>query len=168
MTGVQTCALPIFDADLRGGERPDLEGAIDDLMTPPCASIGVARRDRELARQIFMAHRRMIAPLKRGRGRISLVHRQYFLDALLFLAFSVEARDGDGGALEHWQELARMQQRAPESGDKPSGGGGSSSGAAGGGEGQGRKRSGKRLRKRSKTRGARPESSESRAPASGE
>lgn len=158
----------LLDADLRGGERPDLEGAIDDLMTPPCASIGVARRDRELARQIFMAHRRMIAPLKRGRGRISLVHRQYFLDALLFLAFSVEARDGDGGALEHWQELARMQQRAPESGDKPSGGGGSTSGAAGGGEGQGRKRSGKRRRKRSKTRGARPESSESRAPASGE
>lgn len=164
---------PLLDADLREGGRPDLEGAIDDLMTPPCASLGVARRDRELARQIFMAHRRMIAPLKRGRGRISLVHRQYFLDALLFLAFSVEARDGDGGALEHWQELARMQQRAPEARDKP--GGGSSSSGGGGGEGQGRKRSGKRRRKRSKsgtseggTRTGRSGSSESRAPASSE
>jgi poly(A) polymerase len=159
---------PLLDAELREGGRPDLEGAIDDLMTPPCASLGVARRDRELARQIFMAHRRMIAPLKRGRGRISLVHRQYFLDALLFLAFSVEARDGDGGALEHWQELARMQQRAPEArGDKPGGGGGSS----GGGEGPGRKRGGKRRRRRGKRPGegsGRAEPSESRAPASSE
>jgi poly(A) polymerase len=163
---------PLLDADLREGGRPDLEGAIDDLMTPPCASLGVARRDRELARQIFMAHRRMIAPLKRGRGRISLVHRQYFLDALLFLAFSVEARDGDGGALEHWQELARMQQRAPEARDKPGGGSSSSSNGGGGGEGQGRKRSGKRRRKRSKTAGGGPRTgraeSESRAPASSE
>ncbi len=140
---------PLLDDELREG-RPDLEGAIDDVMTPPCAALGVARRDRELARQIFVAHRRMIAPLKRGRGRISLVHRQYFLDALLFLAFSVEARDIDGGALAHWQQLARMQQTTPESGDKSGGGSG---GSSGGGEGQGRKRSGKRRRKRSKVGG---------------
>ncbi|MFV8749251.1 polynucleotide adenylyltransferase PcnB [Nannocystaceae bacterium ST9] len=159
---------PLLDAELREGGRPDLEGSIDDLMTPPCAALGVARRDRELARQIFMAHRRMIAPLKRGRGRISLVHRQYFLDALLFLAFSVEARDIDGSALEHWQALVRLQQGAPESGEKPPSGGGGS-GAGGGGEGQGRKRSGKRRRKRSKTRSGRgPETSESRAPARSE
>lgn len=157
---------PLLDEELREGV-PDLEGAIDELMTPPCAALGVARRDRELARQIFTAHRRMIAPLKRGRGRISMVHREYFLDALLFLAFSVEARDGDGGALEHWQQLARMQKAAPESGDKPgSGGGGGTS--AGGGEAA-RKRGGKRRRRRG--RAGRPDESrgdrgptESRAP----
>lgn len=140
---------PLLDEDLREGV-PDLEGAIDDLMTPPCAVLGVARRDRELARQIFTAHRRMIAPLKRGRGRVSMVHREYFLDALLFLAFSVEARDGDGSALEHWQELARMQKSAPESGDKPGGGG-----AGPAGEG-GRKRS---KRRRRRGRAGRPDDS---------
>src|SRR5690606_31305542 len=88
--------------------RADLDIRIDELMTPPCASLGVARRDRELARQIFMAHRRMILPSRRRGRKSSLVQRQYFHDALLFLGFSVEARDRDGSALEHWRQLAKF------------------------------------------------------------
>jgi poly(A) polymerase len=100
---------PLLDKDLLEANRADLDIRIDELMTPPCASLGVARRDRELARQIFMAHRRMIHPSRRRGRKTSLVQRQYFHDALLFLGFSVEARERDGSALEHWQELAQLQ-----------------------------------------------------------
>lgn len=114
---------PLLDHELLEFNRADLDIRIDELMTPPCASLGVARRDRELARQIFMAHRRMIHPSrKRGRNKTSLVQRQYFHDALLFLGFSVEARDRDGSALEHWRALANL--RLPEGkGGGPGGGG---------------------------------------------
>jgi poly(A) polymerase len=100
---------PLLDRDLLESPRADLDIQIDELMTPPCASLGVARRDRELARQIFMAHRRMIHPSRKRGRKTSLVQRQYFHDALLFLGFSVEARDGDGSALEHWRALANFQ-----------------------------------------------------------
>ncbi|MFO7563393.1 MAG: polynucleotide adenylyltransferase PcnB [Enhygromyxa sp.] len=114
---------PLLDRELLEFNRADLDIRIDDLMTPPCASLGVARRDRELARQIFMAHRRMIHPSrKRGRNKTSLVQRQYFHDALLFLGFSVEARDRDGSALEHWRALANL--RLPEGSGGGQGGGG--------------------------------------------
>jgi poly(A) polymerase len=117
---------PLLEKDLLETNRADLDLRIDDLMTPPCAALGVARRDRELARQIFMAHRRMIHPSgKRGR-KTSLVQRQYFHDALLFLGFTVEARDQDGSALEHWRQLAALQAREPD--DEPGGGGGSDPG----------------------------------------
>ena len=76
---------PLLDRMLLESNRSDLDVRIDDLMTPPCASLGVARRDRELARQIFMAHRRMIQPGGRRGRKTSLVQRQYFHDALLFL-----------------------------------------------------------------------------------
>lgn len=102
---------PLLEKDLLEANRADLDLRIDDLMTPPCASLGVARRDRELARQIFMAHRRMIHPSRRRGRKTSLVQRQYFHDALLFLGFSVEARDQDGSALEHWRALAKFQGR---------------------------------------------------------
>lgn len=100
---------PLLDRELLESNRADLDIQIDELMTPPCASLGVARRDRELARQIFMAHRRMIHPSRRRGRKTSLVQRQYFHDALLFLGFSVEARDRDGSALEHWRALANYQ-----------------------------------------------------------
>lgn len=99
---------PLLEKDLLEAKRADLDIRIDELMTPPCASLGVARRDRELARQIFMAHRRMILPSRRRGRKSSLVQRQYFHDALLFLGFSVEARDRDGSALEHWRQLAKF------------------------------------------------------------
>lgn len=102
---------PLLDGSLLGASRADLDIYIDDVMTPPCAALGVARRDRELARQIFMAHRRMIQPSRKRGRKSSLVHRQYFHDALLFLGFSVEARDHGGSALEHWRQLATLQER---------------------------------------------------------
>jgi poly(A) polymerase len=97
---------PLLDKQLLDVSRAELDVYIDDLMTPPCAALGVARRDRELARQIFMAHRRMMQPSPKRGGKSSLVQRQYFHDALLFLGFTVEARDKDGAVLEHWQQLA--------------------------------------------------------------
>ena len=100
---------PLLDKQLLDVSRSELDIYIDDLMTPPCAALGVARRDRELARQIFMAHRRMMQPSPKRGGKSSLVQRQYFHDALLFLGFSVEARDNDGSVLEHWQQLATGQ-----------------------------------------------------------
>lgn len=107
---------PLIDAELIAATRADLDIYIDDVMTPPCAALGVARRDRELARQIFMAHRRMVRPSRRRGRKSSLVHRQYFHDALLFLGFSVEARDSGGTALEHWRALAARPPVRVESG----------------------------------------------------
>jgi poly(A) polymerase len=146
---------PLLDEQLLDMRSAELDIYIDDLMTPPCAALGVARRDRELARQIFMAHRRMIQPSpKRGR-KSSLVQRQYFHDALLFLGFSVEARQGDGSALEHWQDLANLQLDAPPASDERAGNGG---------PGPGRKRKRSRRGKRKPRRdsgGPRPSASES-------
>ena len=53
----------------------------------------------------------MIQPSRRRGRKPSLVHRQYFHDALLFLGFSVEARDSGGTALEHWRQLAALPAR---------------------------------------------------------
>ena len=110
---------PLVGDDLVEAKRGQLDSKIDALMTPPCVELGVARRDRELARQIMMAYRRMLAP-SRGKG---LAHRQYFHDALLFLGLSVHARDEDGGALEHWQKLAATRRPDQERGSKGGGGG---------------------------------------------
>lgn len=109
---------PLLDARLLDASRAELDGAIEDVMTPPCVALGVARRDRELARQIYMAQRRMVQPQRGNRRRkSSLVQRQYFHDALLFLGFSVEARDLDGtNALEHWRNLALLQARPAKTG----------------------------------------------------
>jgi poly(A) polymerase len=115
---------PLLEQHLLEASRADLDIYIDDLMTPPCAALGVARRDRELARQIFMAHRRMIQPSRKRGRKTSLVQRQYFHDALLFLGFSVEARDQGGSALEHWRALAALQVRDPDDDDRGGGGGG--------------------------------------------
>lgn len=141
---------PLLEKDLLEADRTDLDVRIDELMTPPCASLGVARRDRELARQIFMAHRRMVLPSRRRGRKSSLVQRQYFHDALLFLGFSVEARDRDGSALEHWRALAKFQV-SDDGGGSGGGGGGESSGEGGDGEGEGGKRK-RRRRGKGKSR----------------
>ena len=105
---------PLLDERLRDANSGQLDTAIDDTMTPPCVALGVARRDRELARQIYIAQRRMTQPQGGRRRRSSLVQRQYFHDALLFLGFSVEARDHKGSnALEHWRKLAAIQASTP-------------------------------------------------------
>jgi poly(A) polymerase len=154
---------PLLDKQLLDVSRSELDVYIDDLMTPPCASLGVARRDRELARQIFMAHRRMIQPSPKRGGKSSLVQRQYFHDALLFLGFSVEARDNDGGVLEHWQQLANGMLAtgtpAPGRGAGPSGSGrgsGSDDGDGGGGQAKRRRSRGRRGKRKPRREGDGP------------
>ena len=107
-----TLFAPFLDRSLTEDSRADLDSALEDLMTKPGTELGVARRDREQARQVFMAQRRMLQPSRRP-GRSSLVQRQYFHDALIFLGFSVAARGIEHGSeLQHWRELANRQQRA--------------------------------------------------------
>ncbi len=89
-----------------GGSRQSLDRSIDELMTPVGTAFGVARRDRELARQILMAHRRMTDVRPRRRRRSSLAQRQYFHDALIFLGISVKALGGDGSELTRWKAMA--------------------------------------------------------------
>ncbi|WP_181232956.1 polynucleotide adenylyltransferase PcnB [Enhygromyxa salina] len=132
---------PLLDQLLLEANRAELDVRVDDLMTPPCAALGVARRDRELARQIFMAHRRMIQPSRKRGRKASLVQRQYFHDALLFLGFSVEARDLDGSALDQWRQLAVVQNSKSDTPDDGDSGGGDHGGAGG-----------QRKRKRSRSR----------------
>lgn len=103
---------PLLAEELQNAPRGGLDHKLEEMMVTPCASLGVARRDRELARQIMMAHRRMVAPGRRG-GKVSMAQRQYFHDALVFLGLSVEARDDDGGALAHWQRLADTAKDEP-------------------------------------------------------
>ncbi|MBK9758306.1 MAG: polynucleotide adenylyltransferase PcnB [Nannocystis sp.] len=97
---------PLIDDQWMTASRQGLDQMIDDLMLPFCSALGIARRDRELARQILMAHRRMVEAVTRRKRRPSLVQRQYFHDALVFLGLSVKARGGDGNELTHWQRLA--------------------------------------------------------------
>lgn len=104
---------PLLADEIQNAPRGGLDHKLEELMVNPCAALGVARRDRELARQIMMAHRRMVAPGRRG-AKVSMAQRQYFHDALVFLGLSVEARDDDGGALAHWQRLASSVKDEPE------------------------------------------------------
>jgi poly(A) polymerase len=151
---------PLLDRELLESPRSDLDVRIDDLMTPPCASLGVARRDRELARQIFMAHRRMIHPSGRRGRKTSLVQRQYFHDALLFLGFSVEVRDRDGSALDHWRALANFTPPGGVGEPDDEGGGGS---GGDGDDGAKRKRS-RRRRGKGKSRRKSSGETKGRAP----
>jgi poly(A) polymerase len=98
-----------------GLSRDAFGRAIDDVMTPVATAMGIARRDRELARQILIGHRRMIDPHTRRRAP-SLPRRQYFHEALLFLGFWVHAYGRGGGELRSWKELVRGPQDAPEPG----------------------------------------------------
>lgn len=97
---------PLIDDTWMTASRSGLDQRIDELMLPICSALGIARRDRELARQILMAHRRMVEAASRKKRRPSLVQRQYFHDALVFLGLSVKARNSDGSELMHWQRLA--------------------------------------------------------------
>lgn len=97
---------PLIDDQWMTSSRQGLDQRIDELMLPICSALGIARRDRELARQILMAHRRMVEAASRKKRRPSLVQRQYFHDALVFLGLSVKARNSDGSELLHWQRLA--------------------------------------------------------------
>jgi poly(A) polymerase len=147
---------PLIDKQLLDVSRSELDVYIDDLMTPPCAALGVARRDRELARQIFMAHRRMIAPSPKRGGKSSLVQRQYFHDALLFLGFSVEARDNDGGVLDHWQQLANGLLATGSPGSGSGSGRGTGSDDGGGGQAKRKRSRGRRGKRKPRREGDGP------------
>ncbi len=114
---------PVIDQEWINASRRDLDRTIDATMDALCGPLGIARRDRELARQILMAHRRMVGPTKRRR-RPSLVQRQYFHDALVFLGIAVQARGEDDGEFSHWQRLAATaapmvaSEESPAHGDK--------------------------------------------------
>ena len=112
---------PLLAGQMLESSRASLDAAIDKLMHKPSVSLGVARRDRELARQIVMAHRRMTEGGRRRR-RSSLVQRQYFHDALVFLGIWVEARDKDGAALERWHTLAASEASRNDGGGDAGGG----------------------------------------------
>ena len=112
---------PLLFEPMRDGNRQALDRAIEEAMTPVGAAFGVARRDRELARQILMAHHRMTDSRPRRRRRSAIGQRQYFHDALIFLGISVEASGGDTSELSRWTALAQAQQeqaaKAREQGD---------------------------------------------------
>ncbi|MEM6994801.1 MAG: poly(A) polymerase, partial [Myxococcota bacterium] len=127
---------PLLQADLGDNGRQGLDRTIERVMTPVGAALGIARRDRELARQILMAHRRLAGSPARRRRRGSVAQRQYFHDALVFLGVSVGAL-GDGGS-----ELARWKALAEASKD-PRGGGPSEARPRRRRRRGGRKRSGK-------------------------
>jgi poly(A) polymerase len=100
---------PLVSEEMMIGSRQALDRAIERVMTPVGAAFGVARRDRELARQILMAHRRM-TDQRRRRRRSSTAQRQYFHDALIFLGVSVRALGDDGSELARWKALAAAQE----------------------------------------------------------
>jgi poly(A) polymerase len=105
---------PLVGDEMLTGNRQELDARIEELMKPPCVALGVAKRDRELARQIIMAHRRMVQPNPRRR-RASIAQRQYFHDALVFLGIAVSARGGDDSELAHWQALAALRSKSESS-----------------------------------------------------
>jgi poly(A) polymerase len=96
--------------------RQGVDKAIENIMTPVGAAMGIARRDRELARQILMAHRRLFEARRGKRRRTSLAQRQYFHDALAFVGIWVGARPEDGSELEAWKQItnSRLTATAPE------------------------------------------------------
>ncbi len=96
---------PLVGRDLAGGSRQGLDRTLDSMMSGVGGTVGLARRDRELARQILMAHRRLLEPGTRRR-RPATAHRQYFHDALVFLGLWVEALGDGGSELALWRKLA--------------------------------------------------------------
>jgi poly(A) polymerase len=131
---------PLVAAEMLDGSRQELDHAIERVMNPVGAAFGVARRDRELARQILMAHRRMTEQ-RRKRRRSSLAARQYFHDALVFLGISVQALGDDGGELSRWKALASAPEDAPTAPAK------SGTGEPGGRKRTRRRRTGRRPKK---------------------
>lgn len=100
---------PLFARELAGNSRQGLERAVDAKLNAVGSVLGLARRDRELARQILMAHQRLIEPGGRRR-RPGLAARQYFHDALVFLGMWVEATGDGGSELGRWRALAEGGQ----------------------------------------------------------
>ena len=105
---------PLLSDDLSSAGPAELDRRIDALMQPVGAALGIARRDRDLARQILMAHRRMVEPPQRKKRRPSLASRHYFHDALIFLGISVSATGDGGSELSRWKRLIAAHRHTPE------------------------------------------------------
>jgi poly(A) polymerase len=148
---------PLID-DAAASTRQGLDKAIERLMTPVGGALGIARRDRELARQILMAHHRMVDVRPRKRRRTSLAQRQYFHDALVFLGIAVAAEGGDHRELEKWRLLAEPRDDAPGSG------GGGGNGEPDGKRPRRRRRRGGRKRRKGEGGADDPAPGESAAP----
>ena len=112
---------PLLRTEMAEGSRQSLDRRIEALMSPVGTELGISRRDRELGRQILMAHRRMVDPAPRRRRRASLAQRQYFHDALIFLGIAVEATGDGGSELGRWKHLAAAGS-IPRPGDDHEGG----------------------------------------------
>jgi poly(A) polymerase len=107
---------PTVGRDLAAGNRQNLDRTIDNRMGAVGAVLGIARRDRELGRQILMAHQRLIEPSGRRR-RSGMASRQYFHDALVFLALWVDAIGDGRNELGQWQRMAKVgREQGPQQG----------------------------------------------------
>lgn len=86
--------------------------AVSELMKGPCVALGVARRDRELAEDIFESYRRIQTAGPSQRKRRSLVQRRCFQDVMCFLGLTMphlqEAR-GLETELVAWQRLSQAR-----------------------------------------------------------
>lgn len=109
---------PLLGDALNREARDGLDRRIDGLMAPVSVALGIARRDRELARQILVTHKRMVEPANRRR-RVSLAQRQYFHDALIFLGLAVRASGDEDRELDRWRELAHGTSSEPSDSGRP-------------------------------------------------
>lgn len=110
---------PLVDDDWSGAPRRTIDRALEELMNEFSVALGVARKDRELAREVLVARHRMI-DLQRGSGRrrSTLAQRQHFHDALVFLGICVRAYRAGGSELQFWQRLAAQATRGPAEGER--------------------------------------------------
>lgn len=145
---------PVFARELASGSRQNLDRTIDNRMAAVGQVLGIARRDRELARQILMAHQRLIEPARRR--RTGMATRQYFHDALVFLGVWVDALGDGQGELAQWQRLAAG---AAEGGQRPA-----QQQGPGGNAPEGERTGGDRKRRRRGGRGRRKEGAGAETP----
>ncbi len=132
---------PLVRETIEAGEVRQIEAWVDRTLHEVGTPFGVARRDREVARELMLARRKPGGSGSR-RKPVSL-DRDDFHEALVFLALAVEADTSGPATLAVWQDFAR---RASARGVHGSGGG------DGGETGERKGRSG-RSRNRRRSRG---------------
>ncbi|MBK6920893.1 MAG: polynucleotide adenylyltransferase PcnB [Deltaproteobacteria bacterium] len=94
---------PFIGRELASGQRHNLDRSIDARMTAVGGVVGLARRDREMGRQILLSHQRLLEPGRRRRAGAAA--RQNFHDALVFLGLWVDAVGNGRAGLDSWQSL---------------------------------------------------------------
>jgi len=114
---VATLFAPLLGEQPTQIPRREVSDRLDRMLGEVGGQLGMARRDRERARQILMGIHRMMA--KRRRKRSSIVHREYFHDALIFLGVSVGALGRGDSELAFWRALAKTQPPAPAGAKEP-------------------------------------------------